>query len=43
MFLLAPFMLPHEHACGAGVGRWERSGGRCEVVGFGERRVCMSE
>lgn len=43
MFLLAPLMLPHKHACGVCVGRWECSGGRCEVGGFGEQRVCMPE
>lgn len=37
------WLLPHKQACGGGVGRWECSGGRCQVGGCGERRVCMPE
>lgn len=37
------FWLLHEHICGVCVGRWEHSGGRCEVGGFGEQGVCTPE
>lgn len=37
------FLLPHEHVCGMFMGRWEHSGRRCEVGGFGEQGVCMPE
>lgn len=37
--LLARLVLPHEHGCGASMGRWERA----EAGGFREWRVGMPE